>query len=617
MAAGETARLIASLELLDKFTPGMAKALGSVGKLESRLNKIGGIASRGMATAAGNIQRLGAVAVVGIGAAVGSGIALLSELETATTSVDGAIKQMGMTGQVTGAQVAGWAAQIEDSVGAAFDEKPITAATAVLIRFGKLAPANLQRGMRVMTDLAAKTGSVESAATLLAKALADPEKAAGKLARSGVVLTKAQQEQIKTMVKAGDAAGAQEYLLRRLEQTTKGAALASAGPYKRALNELADAGEHARMGLAEGFLPLITKVASKLRTALVDPTVMAGIREFGQTLAGAFDSILSIGEKLPWSTIADSLKIAGASAKTLLGAFTAMPPWVQTAVITGWGLNKLTGGALSGIVGELGKGLIKGVLGMNAGVVNINAAVVNGAGGLPGTVTKGTGVAGALAAGLTAGAVIAVGAVALDQYGKISDQSTTLATQAAEFVKVATLDELKSGRQALIDGAKELADQSRYNPLAAASFEGMQKALVVLDAAIAAGGLGGSSGGGTWGKPTPPGGLVATPDRGSGGVLERAIAKGLHPTLTGIDATMRRNAAVQASIARVQAVATVAAYRDGADRIVRAIQAIVMPDVRVSFTARDQLLNENKRDAYGPTTKIGGAVRPVGRGALP
>ena len=52
----------------------------------------------------------------------------------------------------------------------------------------------------------------------------------------------------------------------------------------------------------------------------------------------------------------------------------SLPPWVQTAVITGWGLNKLTGGALGGIVAELGKGLIKGVLGIKAGAVNITAA---------------------------------------------------------------------------------------------------------------------------------------------------------------------------------------------------------------------------------------------------
>jgi hypothetical protein len=115
------------------------------------------------------------------------------------------------------------------------------------------------------------------------------------------------------------------------------------------------------------------------------------------------------------------MSMAGKGAKAAFDLFTGLPPWVQTAVITGWGLNKLTGGALGSIIGQLGSGLIKGVLGMNAGVVNINAAVVNGGGGLPGggrvptpvaavpEVAAGVGVAATIAgvvAALASGAVV-------------------------------------------------------------------------------------------------------------------------------------------------------------------------------------------------------------------
>ena len=100
-----------------------------------------------------------------------------------------------------GRAVANWANQIEADTEAAFDDKDIVAATTTLIRYGKVSDENLRPAMEVMTDLAARTGDVESAATLLGKALADPAKAAGKLARSGVILTKAQQKQIKAMVR--------------------------------------------------------------------------------------------------------------------------------------------------------------------------------------------------------------------------------------------------------------------------------------------------------------------------------------------------------------------------------------------------------------------------------
>jgi hypothetical protein len=76
----------------------------------------------------------------------------------------------------------------------------------------------------------------------------------------------------------------------------------------------------------------------------------------------------------------------------------------------------LTGGALSSIVGTLGSGLIKGVLGMNAGVVNINAAVVNGGGGAAGGVVnavEGAAAGGGVAATVATAASIAVAITAI------------------------------------------------------------------------------------------------------------------------------------------------------------------------------------------------------------
>jgi hypothetical protein len=381
-----------------------SKTIGKVSKEITGLDKAGRTASRGLANLGANLAKIGAVAAVGLGVAVKSGLSSLAELESAVASVEGAIVQMGLTGQVTGAQVATWANEIEAATGAAFDDKAITQATSTLIRFGKVTESNIRPAMEIITDLATKTGDVESAATLLAKALADPTKAAGKLARSGVILTKSQQDQIKAFTEAGDAAAAQKVILDSLAETTKGAALASQGPYKRAMSVLADVTEDAQRALAEGFLPVLEKLAGKLSTALANPKVMANIREFGKGLASGLDSLISIAEKLPWGAIGDSLKVAGAGAKAVLGAFVALPPWVQTAVLTGWGLNKLTGGALGSLVGQLAGGLIKGVLGIQAGVVNVTGGVVNGPGGIGG---KGGLPVGALPG--VGGAVAAVG----------------------------------------------------------------------------------------------------------------------------------------------------------------------------------------------------------------
>lgn len=363
---------------------GALQAARDIGKVDTAAGRLGQTAGRGLRTAARNTALIGAGIAVGVAAGVRSGIQSLADLEDATTAVTGALVTAGHQGEVTAAQVATWANDIERDIGAAFDDKDIVSATATLIRFGKVTPANLRPAMEVMTDLAVKTGSVESASTLLAKALADPEKAAGKLARAGVVLTKEQQKQIKAMVKAGDTAGAQALILDTLAKSTEGAAAASQGPYRRSLAVLADVTEDAQRALGEGFLPVITKVADLLQGELAKPSTIANIREFGKNLASGLDNLISIAKSLPWGAIGTSLQVAGTGAKTILTAFAGLPPWVQTAVLTSWGLNKLTGGALGSIVGQLGSGLIKGILGMNAGVVNINAGVVNGGGGVPG-----------------------------------------------------------------------------------------------------------------------------------------------------------------------------------------------------------------------------------------
>jgi len=389
---------------------GASQAAGEVGKLDSAIGKVGKT-SEGLSKAKLALAAVGAAATTALAAGVRGGIESLADLEDAVSSVKGAIDQDGLAGQVTGEQVAAWANQIESDVQAAFDDKDITAATASLIRYGKVSADNLKPAMVVMTDLAAKTGDVGSASELLAKAMADPTAAAGKLARVGVILTDEQQDQIKAMEKAGDVAGEQRVLLDALARSTKGAAAASKGPFRDALNTFKDTVEDAQRALGIGFLPLIQRVADMLRTKLADPKVVSAIEGFGSSLAAGFDRLITLAGQMPWGSIADAFSIVGTGAKAALDLFLGMPAWVQTAVVTGWGVDKLTGGALGDVVGNLASGLIKGVLGINAGVVNVNAAVVNGGGGavdVVGDTVKGGGILATLKAALaTGGAMLA------------------------------------------------------------------------------------------------------------------------------------------------------------------------------------------------------------------
>lgn len=389
---------------------GTAQAAKNLKGVDQVVSNIGAHAGKGLRTAASNMLKLGATAAAvgaGLGViAVKAGVQSLATLESAVTSVDGAIAQMGLTGKVAGANVASWANAIESDIGAAFDDKDITRATATLIRFGKVTPGNLKPAMVVMTDLAVKTGSVDSAAALLSKALAAPAKASGKLARAGVFLTRAQQKQIEAFVKAGKKGEAQKVILDALAKSTKGAAAASQGPYQRAMSTMADVTEDAQRALAEGFLPVLTRASEWLKTKLADPGTMSNIRTLGDNLAGAFDKALTFVQGIDWNSLGAGLQVAADWAGKLFGAFMSMPPEVKGTILALAGLDRLSGGAVSGIVGELGKGLIKGVLGMTAGVVNINAGVVKG-GGVGDLIPKVGGAAAGGGAAAVAGAGIA------------------------------------------------------------------------------------------------------------------------------------------------------------------------------------------------------------------
>jgi hypothetical protein len=352
MGLAETAELAIKISLTGNAKAGIKDLKTNLGSL----GKSAGSIARGIAVSA-----TAAVGVAGaiVGKNVKSGLESLSQLESAIASVDGALQNAGgdlEKGGLSGQRIATWANEIEAAIGAAFDDKDITQATTTLIRFGKVTPSNLRPAMEVMTDLATKTGDVDSAASLLAKALADPEKAAGKLARSGVILTKEQQKQIKAMVEAGDAAGAQKLLLDALTKTTKGAAAASQGPYQRSLSVLRDVTEDAQRALAEGFLPVIEEVRDILSKELAKPGTLDRIKEFGRTLAGGLRGLVNTVRQLPWDQIGAAVGGIVDLGKNIGKAFLDLPPEAKGLILSLAALNKLSGGAVINVGVDLLKG---------------------------------------------------------------------------------------------------------------------------------------------------------------------------------------------------------------------------------------------------------------------
>jgi hypothetical protein len=420
-------------------TAAASRNIGTVGKAFGGLEQAGRKAASNLTK---NLTRIGVAAVVGIGSQVVLGVKSLAELDTLMRQTEGTIKSTGGAAGVTAGEIRTMAESLENLT--TVDDKVIQGGQNMLLTFTGIGREVFPDATKAMVDMAvamakgdAGAVDLQGTAIQLGKALNDPVKGMTALRKVGVAFTTQQEDQIKALVKSGKTVEAQRLILRELGVEFGEAGRAAGTGFAADMRRLDDAAEDARKALAIGLMPVLQRAATWLRTKLADPAVLAKIKEFGDEMAGAFSEALVFIEKIDWKAIGTGLSTARDVAKTIVDTFLSLPPWVQTAVVTGWGLNKLTGGAVVSLVGELGKGLIKGVLGMTAGVVNINAASVTGAGvGVAGAAAGGRGLLG------TALKVTVVGAVAIAGLEILSNL-------AAEAAATGVIDESKrpSGRR--------------------------------------------------------------------------------------------------------------------------------------------------------------------------
>lgn len=364
MALADTAKLVASLELQDKFSNTASKFDRTVAGMEQKtgtLGRIGGRITSGVGTAVGNLQRIGLVAGGVLAANVAAGVQSLDKLENVETQTKAVLKSTSGAAGETADDIRKLAEQYEN-LNATVDDKVIQSGENLLLTFTAIDKKGFQPALQAALDMNQAMGGgeegLQNTIIRVGKALQDPIRGATALRRVGVNLTEQQQKQIKTLVDSNRLYDAQQLILKELSKEFGGSFAAAGATATAKFAKFRDAIEDAQQSLATAFLPLLTKVADKLSTFLADPKVQAQIEDFGKGLASGLDQVVEFAGKLPWQQIGDSFKLAGQGAKIILDAFVGLPPWVQTAVLTGWGLNKLTGGALTGIVGELGKGLI-------------------------------------------------------------------------------------------------------------------------------------------------------------------------------------------------------------------------------------------------------------------
>jgi hypothetical protein len=430
VALRDTARLVASLELEDKFSRPADKIDASAGKLEGRFSKLGTGAGKiggGMAHAAGTIAKVGAVAGA---VAVGGGIALLTKAFTAGSASLEELNQVqgrtaavikstgGAAGQSTG-DIRKLAEEMENL--STNDDKAVQGAENMLLTFTGIGPKAFRPATQAVIDLNAAMGGgdegLQHTAIQVGKALNDPIKGVGALSRVGVSFTAQQKAQIKTLVDHNKTLDAQKIILAELNKEFGGQGkVFGSGPAAEA-RRLADAEEDLSRSFAEKLAPAVSNVRRALTGALANPGVIAGIGRIGDAIAGVFtadritggitkltdafttlfsqqnlerasgivDRAFGALKTVDFGAIAGGLKITADATKGVVNAFLALPPDLQKIAIAALAANKLTGGLVTSGIKDVVGGLAGIVLGslktINAGNVTVVGANVTGGGG--------------------------------------------------------------------------------------------------------------------------------------------------------------------------------------------------------------------------------------------
>lgn len=239
-----------------------------------------------------------AVGVAAIGAAaVGFGVMSVQafmEAEQASAQLDAVLKSTGEAAGVTKDQLLDQSTALQ--MVTKFSDEAVQATQAMLLTFTNIKGGVMQEATETALDMAQALGmDGAQAAMQLGKALNYPLEGLTKLTRVGVTFSKAQEDQVKALVAAGDAAGAQKIILAELNKEFGGSAAAAGATYAGQLeilkNTFGDLQETVGKFILDGLKPVMDGFSSWLKQV----NEAGGLMEwFGKKVAENKDVLIII-----------------------------------------------------------------------------------------------------------------------------------------------------------------------------------------------------------------------------------------------------------------------------------------------------------------------------------
>lgn len=475
MALAETAELAVKLSLGGNFQRQMAgvnRSLKDFDKSASRAyragQQIGTGIRRGLAIAAGAAGLLATQVALGLDSLV--------KLEKATAQTEAVIKSTGSAAGVTAEQVRLLSEKYE-ALNATIGDETIQEGQNLLLTYTAITKEGFEPALQAALDLSVAMGTdLNSAVKTVGKALSEPEKAMARLRRQGIILTEAEEKQIKAHVKNNDTLAAQGVILGALEKRYGGSFLAGGSTTAGKVAKFTDSIEDLQRALATALLPAVGNIADALTELLQDPEVIKGAEDLGREIGNLFskqnikEGARIIGDvfntlRSAAPVIKTALGTIGTVLKTAFDAFNSLPGPIQQLLIGGAVANKLTGGLVTNIAGGI-FGALKAMT-VQAGVVNVTGGVVNGgaAGAAGAAAGKGGGIIGAASKAISIAAIVAsvaaVVATQQDESGKNTAFAAEIKAGLDQSIAGKTLPQLRTALSGVNDGINSL----QSNPL--------------------------------------------------------------------------------------------------------------------------------------------------------
>ncbi len=303
MAASVVLELI--VQLKDQATSG----LQSLGQTAGGLGRfLGGAALAGLT--AGTLA---------LGGALGMAVSEASEAQQGMAQLEAVLQSTGGKAGVTKQQVLDLASSLSASNGLSkFSDDAVLAGENLLLTFTNIGKDVFPQAAQAAVDMAqALGGDPQSQAIALGKALNDPIAGVSALGRVGVSFTESQKAMIKSMVEAGNVAGAQKIILAELAGEFGGSAAKAAATFSGQLITLREKFNGILEGVGTAILPAIQQFVG----LLTSPESLGAIQGFADALTAG------VGVAMQW--------VSNTALPALQQAWVDLQPAMQTALSVG------------------------------------------------------------------------------------------------------------------------------------------------------------------------------------------------------------------------------------------------------------------------------------------